>query len=89
MKKKELIIYRKKDLDDLKKILVEKEKDVKDAFIKVGAGQEKNARLAKSIRRDISQILTIIREKEIITSRAEVVGLAKKEDKEKKSETKK
>ena len=91
MKKKELAVYRKKQIEDLRKILEQKAKDSDEAFLKVGSGQEKNTRSNKNIRRDIAQILTIIREKEIIsTSHAfsKKEGEQKEESIEKQEETK-
>ena len=67
MKKKELTAFRNKKIDDLNKILREKRADAREAYSSIRAGQEKNIRKYKSLRREIAQILTIIREKEIIT----------------------
>jgi len=66
VKTKQLITYRKKSGDDLRKILHEKRSELSDNYLKVSGSQEKNYSSKKAIRNDIAQILTIIREKEII-----------------------
>ena len=65
MKKKELVVFRKKEKKDLMKILEEKQAETREAFSQ-SAGQEKNVKKFRNLRREIAQILTIIREKQII-----------------------
>lgn len=67
MKKKELAVYRKKEIGDLQKIVNEKTLEAREMHMQIHTGQEKNTRKYKSIRHEIAQILTIIREKEIIS----------------------
>ena len=66
MKKKDLVSLREKDIDTLKTQVVEKKKEEELTLVRIYAGQEKNLKKAFLIRREIAQILTIIREKEII-----------------------
>ncbi len=67
MKKKELVAYRKKEMKDLKKILFEKSKEAAEIYSASAAGQEKDTTAYRKKRHEIAQILTIIREKEIIS----------------------
>jgi ribosomal protein L29 len=66
MKKKELTSLRSKSLEELKKSLAEKMAEVSLFFSSLKAGKEKNSSKGKNLRREIAQILTIIKEKEII-----------------------
>ena len=65
MKKKQLKSIRAKEEKEIKKILDDKRKSASELYAKMKVGQEKNLRKVKMLRRDISQILTILREKEI------------------------
>ncbi|MEK7188461.1 MAG: 50S ribosomal protein L29 [Patescibacteria group bacterium] len=66
MKKKDLVSLREKDINTLKTKVIEKKKEEELTLVRIYAGQEKNLKKAFLIRREIAQILTIIREKEII-----------------------
>jgi ribosomal protein L29 len=63
MKKAELKELRQMDIPKLEKKLSDLTKKKVEAEIKISAGQEKNVRSAKSLRRDISQTMTILNEK--------------------------
>lgn len=65
MKKKQLKSIRTKEEKEIKKILDDKRKSASELYAKMKVGQEKNSRKVKMLRRDISQILTILKEKEI------------------------
>jgi len=65
MKKRELLEYRKNSLDELNIKLGELRKKKVDAMVKKFSGKEKNLKTGKKIRRDIAQLLSIIREKEV------------------------
>ena len=67
MKKKEIDNLRKKDDEELSKILQEKKKEYLVTYNQVGAGHEKNLRKPTNIRKDIAQILTIMKEKSLIS----------------------
>lgn len=75
MKIKEL---RKKDNNELNKILAETRENWRELRFKVANGQLKNVRAIKVARSVIAQILTILKEREIIES------LGKKDSKNKK-----
>lgn len=66
MKKKELTDLRNKKTNELEKLLSKKRNELINTYAKIKAGQEKNLKKAKNIRRDVAQILTIIREKELL-----------------------
>jgi ribosomal protein L29 len=77
MKKKDLVSLRKKEIKDLEKMVEEKRAKAINAHVKMQAGQEKNLKKASNLRREIAQILTIIKEKEI---REEEMPEAKKKE---------
>ncbi len=66
MKKKDLTDLRNKKVSELEKLLSKKRNELINTYAKIKAGQEKNLKKAKNMRRDIAQILTIIREKELL-----------------------
>lgn len=66
MKKKDLTDLRNKKTSELEKLLAKKRHELINANAKIKAGQEKNLKKAKNIRRDVAQILTIIREKKLL-----------------------
>jgi ribosomal protein L29 len=66
MKKKELESLRKKDIKELTKTLEDKKKEYILTYSQVKAGQEKDTRKPTNIRKEVAQILTTIKEKEII-----------------------
>lgn len=66
MKKKDLTDLRNKEINELEKLLSKKRNELINTYAKIKAGQEKNLKKAKNIKRDIAQILTIIREKELL-----------------------
>lgn len=66
MKKKDLIGLRNKNISELKKMVDNKRAEFYNSYASSKASGEKNVKKSKNIRHEISQILTIIREKEII-----------------------
>ena len=65
MKRKDLVDLKTKEVKDLNKILGDKKAELEKIMVNVSVGKEKNLKKAKNLRRDISQTLTIVREKEI------------------------
>ena len=65
MKRKDLVDLKTKEVKDLNKISVDKKAELEKVMVNVSVGKEKNLKKAKNLRRDISQILTIVSEKEI------------------------
>jgi ribosomal protein L29 len=78
MKKKELSALKLKTVSELKKMIVEKQKEASLFFSSLKAGKEKGTSKRRNLRRDIAQILTIIKEKEILEEET-VNSEAKKE----------
>ena len=66
MKIKDFKDIKSKELKDLKKVLSEKKKDAAKKRMEIFSGKDKNLKLSKNLRKDIAQILTLIREKEIM-----------------------
>lgn len=66
MKRKDLVDLKTKEVKDLNKILADKKTELEKVLVNVSAGKEKNLKSAKNLRRDISQILTIVQEKKIL-----------------------
>jgi ribosomal protein L29 len=66
MKKKDLTEMKSKTLAELRKVAVQKRVEANNAGMKISAGKEKNLKSFKNLRREIAQILTIIKEKEIV-----------------------
>jgi len=65
MKKKELTSLRSKKIQELIKMVADKKKEATEVYSKMKAGQEKNLKKVKNLKKDIAQILTIIKEEEL------------------------
>lgn len=74
MKKKDLKTLRTKSDKEMEKTLDKKRKELMETFLKTKTGQEKNTKAVRNLRKDIAQILTIKKEKEIVE------GMQKKEE---------
>lgn len=66
MKKKDLQGLRNKKIIELDKIVIKKRQESVLAHAKIKTGQEKKIKKVKNLRLEIAQILTIIREKQIL-----------------------
>jgi len=66
MKKKDLTELRVKEIKEIKEILSKKKLELDTLYSKLVSGGEKNLKKGKNLKKDIAQILTIIKEKEII-----------------------
>ena len=66
MKKKEFNDLRAKDLKTLQKMAREKRFESAKKRMEIVGGKEKNLKATNNMRHDLAQILTLIREKEII-----------------------
>ena len=66
MKKKELYNLKSKPTEELRKIVLEKKTKLSMVKADIIASREKNLKAAKNLRHELGQILTIIRQKEII-----------------------
>lgn len=66
MKKKDLKDLREKGIKEINKAVAKNKQEVAMTGAKMKAGQEKKIKKVKHLRREIAQMLTIIREKEIL-----------------------
>lgn len=66
MKTKEKQSLREKGIQDLEKILIEKEQEIIKARNDMFRGRVKNIRSIKSLRNEIARTKTYIREKELV-----------------------
>lgn len=66
MKKTELKSLRTKKLSDLKGSVSKKKLEIAKVLAKISAGQEKNLKKAWSLKKDLTQTLTLIKEMEIM-----------------------
>ena len=80
MKIKELTDLRKKDINELKNILKDKKDDLDKINLDLSLGQESDHKKASRVKKDIAQIMTIVREKEIIEAESDQSSSAKKGD---------
>ncbi len=67
MKKADLTSLRTKEIKELTKALKDKKGELAKLTQKIKSGSEKNLKKGKLLKKDIAQILTVIREKEIMT----------------------
>ena len=66
MKNKEKNMLFTKEIGELKKELGEKKEELTRLLVEMYGGKEKNLKKAKNLRREIAQILTIVKEKEFV-----------------------
>lgn len=71
MKKKDLKMLVGKKTKELEKILSEKRLEILKNQAEVYSGKEKNLKKAKNLRKEIAQILTIIKENELTKKESE------------------
>lgn len=65
MKAKRLNDLRSKTVKELEKMVFDMKKDLLKVEVTLATGEQKNLKGAKNLKKDIAQILTIAREKEI------------------------
>ena len=66
MKRKDLVDLKTKEIKDLNKILADKKAELEKVMVNIRAQKEKNLKKASHLRRDVSQVLTLISEKKIL-----------------------
>ena len=66
MKKKDIETLRGKEVAEIKKALAGKRADLIKAQVEMYGGKEKNLKKARNLRREVAQMLTIIKEREIL-----------------------
>jgi len=62
MKTRDLTSLRKKSPDEIKSLLEQKKLEAVESFAKMKAGQEKNLKKTKNLKREIAQIMTVFQE---------------------------
>ena len=62
MKTRDLTSLRKKSPDEIKSLLEQKKLEAVESFAKMKAGQEKNLKRVKNLKREIAQIMTVFQE---------------------------
>lgn len=77
MKKKDKDALRTKEIGEVKKTLVQKREELKKTTSDMYGGKEKNLKKRRNLRREIAQILTILKEREFVEKTRE----EKKEEK--------
>jgi ribosomal protein L29 len=81
MKKKEINNLRSKKVKELIKMLNKKRTEAMQIKAKLKVSKEKDLKKVKNLRRDIAQIKTVIREKELIGEEVKQEEIKKKENK--------
>jgi ribosomal protein L29 len=66
MKRKDFNDLRTKDLTTLKKLATDKKLEASKKKMEIMGGKDKNLKAHRIMRRDLAQVLTLIREKEIM-----------------------
>lgn len=66
MKKKDLTDLRRKEVEDLNQLYGKKKLELLKTKAEVKVSKEKNLKKMKNLRREISQILTVIKENELL-----------------------
>lgn len=66
MKKNDLNNMRKKKKEDIEKTLVKKLEELEKTKMDMSLGQESNLKKVKMLKKDVAQLKTLIREKEIV-----------------------
>jgi ribosomal protein L29 len=66
MKKKDFTELKKKDLKALNKLISEKKAESLKIKVAAVAGKEKNLKIFSNLRREIAQMLTLVKEKQIL-----------------------
>lgn len=81
MKRKEFNDLRQKDIKALRSMATARRFEISKKRMEVMGGKEKNLKATNNMRHDLAQILTVIREKEIIEKLQPKVVEAKEEKK--------
>jgi ribosomal protein L29 len=66
MKKKELQDIKAKSPADLAKLVDSKRVEIDKAVLEIGVQKEKNLKKAKNAKKELAQLLTLIKEKELV-----------------------
>lgn len=66
MKKTEFKNLKTKKIEELKKLVRPKKLEITKTLAKIAGGQEKNLKKARNLKKELAQMLTIIKEMEIV-----------------------
>ena len=66
MKKRELTDVRKSETKDLSSKVKEKKLELAKTRVKIVSGEEKNVKKLANLKKEIAQLLTILKEKELV-----------------------
>ncbi len=77
MKRKDLIKLREKSQKELEKVVKEKKLELLKIGADLKANREKNFKKAKNLRHELAQVLTIIREKELMEEESSTGGASR------------
>ena len=66
MKRKEFTDIKTKSVKDLTRMVMDKKVEMSKKRVEMFSGREKNLKYFNNLRRDVAQIMTILKEKEII-----------------------
>ena len=66
MKKRELVDVRKSEAKEIAGRVKEKKLELAKARVKIVSGEEKNVKKVTNLKKEIAQLLTILREKELV-----------------------
>jgi|GEM_PF-930914 ribosomal protein L29 len=72
MKIKDLKDIRTKEMKEIRNLIGKKKIELLELMVKIKSGGEKNLKKVKNLRKDIAQILTIKREKELTEKETEM-----------------
>lgn len=65
MKKKDLQAFKDKKIEDLRKVVSDKQAEILKVVTQMYAGKEKNLKKTKNLKRELAQVLTLLRQKEL------------------------
>ncbi len=66
MKRKEFTDLKTKTVKELTKMVMDKKTEMGKKKVEMFSGREKNLRFFNNLRREVAQIMTIVKEKEIV-----------------------
>lgn len=72
MKKKDLTSLREKKVEDLKKLVEEKKSELRKTQTELASKKEKNLKKVKNLKIEIAQVLTLIREGQLIVKKEQI-----------------
>ncbi len=68
MKRKEFTDFKTKSVKELQKFVTDKKTEMGKKKVEIFSGREKNLKYFNNLRREVAQVMTILKEKEIVES---------------------